>query len=94
MQAQMVRELRGAGYSVAVISGMGNDIPDLIVGRNGVDRLVEIKTVKSGSLTDGQLTFIGEWKGAAVILAYSSEDVMAAFNQRMRSVMNYGAKLR
>lgn len=78
------------GFSVSVTSSIGNDFPDLIVGRNGLDRLVEVKNSVRGILSDGQLLFAAKWKGAPVIIARSAEDVVKAFNQRMKGRTYYG----
>lgn len=89
-QSAIVAELREQGFSVAVTSSIGNDFPDLIVGRNGLDRLVEVKNSVAGILSDGQLLFAANWKGAPVIIARSTEDVIKAFNQRMKGRTYYG----
>jgi Holliday junction resolvase len=89
-QSAIVDELRQQGFSVAVTSSIGNDFPDLVVGRNGLDRLVEVKNSVGGFLTDGQLLFAAAWKGAPIIIARSTEDVIKAFNQRMKGRTYYG----
>jgi Holliday junction resolvase len=89
-QTTLVDELRQLGFSVAVTSSIGNDFPDLVVGRNGLDRLVEVKNSTRGILTDGQLLFAAAWKGAPIIIAHSTDDVIKAFNQRMKGRTYYG----
>lgn len=82
------------GFSVADTSRLGDDFPDMVVGRNGFDALVEMKTYdrrKNGPrktaedlLSGGQREFAQMWKGSRVIAAYTAEDVLRAFHERIR----------
>lgn len=45
-QTQIVAELRACGFSVRDTSMIGDDFPDLIIGKNGMDRIVELKSPK------------------------------------------------
>lgn len=82
--------LEAAGFSVADTSRLGDDFPDLVIGKYGVDAKVECKTRRATTersrktaadlLSDGQRTFKDEWKGSPVIVAYSLEDVLFNFN--------------
>jgi hypothetical protein len=77
------------GFSVSDASGMGNGFPDLVIGRNGLDALVEIKTDDPKShygLRPGQKAFALEWRGAKVIVARTSEEILHTFNLRIRKV--------
>ena len=85
-QRQIVKDLRLAGFSVMITSGLGDDYPDLVVGRWGVDRQVEIKRpagprggTAMRNLSEGQERHAREWGGAPVILARSALDVLEAF---------------
>lgn len=77
-QEAIVKKFRGAGYSVAITSSLGNGFPDLVVGKHGVNILVEVKDgSKSPSkrkLTDDEYTFHQTWRGAACVIE-SEEDV-------------------
>ena len=83
--ADIIAELRQIGYSVADTSGVGHSFPDLVVGRNGMDAKVELKTPRGRKkayerLSDGQATFARDWKGSPVIVAYCAEDVHFKFS--------------
>jgi Holliday junction resolvase len=85
----IVADLLKLGFSVADTSMVGDDFPDLVVGRNGMDRLVEIKSGKkihhqSADLREGQEDFRQKWKGSRVIVAFDVNDVVIAFNDNMR----------
>jgi prenyltransferase beta subunit len=85
---KIMRMLESAYFSVCDLSMVGNDCPDLLVAKNGVDRLVEIKTPSPGrmkhdqQLSEGQKDFQASWRGAPVIVAHSIEEILAAFEQR------------
>lgn len=81
--------LKKAGFSVADTSRLGDDFPDLVIGKWGVDAKVECKTPRGKKdaeqlLSEGQKEFKDEWKGAPVIVAYTLEDVIWAFNMLMK----------
>ena len=84
---QLATDLRTLGFSVADTSRMGDSFPDLVLGRAGVDRLVEIKTLRQRKhvtyaqpRTAGQQSFADTWRGAPVILAYSLDDILTAWS--------------
>lgn len=67
-QKEIVDALRNCdGVSVAIASAMGKGFPDLIVGYNGINYLIEIKDgMKPSSgqrLTSDQIKFINGWHG-------------------------------
>lgn len=82
-----------AGFSVADTSRLGDDFPDLVIGKHGFDAKVECKTLdrrKNGHknaaqlMSEGQQDFAGQWKGSPVIAAYCLEDVLYGFNLLLR----------
>lgn len=80
---------KAAGFSVADTSRLGDDFPDLVIGKHGLDAKVECKTPRGKKtaaqlLSAGQKEFKDEWKGAPVIVAYSLEDVIYGFNMLMK----------
>lgn len=83
--AAMVRELRQLGYSVQSLASVGGGCPDLVVGHNGRNLLVEVKDgskpPSARRLTDAERTFHEQWRGE-VIVAHTSEEVMAAMARR------------
>jgi hypothetical protein len=90
--AEMVADLRRLYFSVADTSRVGDDFPDLIVGRQGLDMMVEVKTrltkhkPKEGTdyLSDGQAKFAAAWKGAKPFAAFTAEEVANEFGRRMQ----------
>lgn len=94
-QAAAVQELTAMGYSVADCAALGDDFPDLVIGRCGVDQLVELKTEdrrKNGPVTartllrPGQSRFVSHWRGGPVIVAYTAAAVHAQFSERLRAL--------
>lgn len=71
-QSDIVEKFRGMGYSVAITSNLGNGFPDIVVGKYGVNVLVEIKDgAKSPSrrkLTEDEQRFHDTWRGAACVI--------------------------
>lgn len=53
---------RGMGCSVESLAAHGKGLADLLVGLQGINLLVEVKSGK-GELTDDQRTFIASWRG-------------------------------
>lgn len=74
-QKEIVKMLREAFYSVACTHVVGNDFPDLVIGKGGRTWLVELKD-KKGKLSPGQERFREEWKGSEVIEARTIEDIL------------------
>jgi Holliday junction resolvase len=80
--------LKAHGFSVADTSRLGDDFPDLVIGKHGITALVEVKSqdrrkngLKNAAdlLSAGQKDFASQWKGAAVIVSYDLEGVLFSF---------------
>ena len=71
-QKEIVEVLRKLGCSVAVTSMVGKGFPDIVVGRNGKNWLLEIKDgnqpPSKRSLTDYEFIFHENWKGQIAIV--------------------------
>ena len=71
-QPQIVKAFRQLGFSVAHTHTIGKGFPDIIVGRNGMNTLVEIKDgakVKSQKqLTADEKEFHESWRGTIIII--------------------------
>lgn len=78
-QPQIVKAFRQLGYSVAHTHTIGKGFADIVIGRDGVNTLVEIKDgskVKSQrQLTNDEKEFHEAWRGTVVIIE-SVEDVI------------------
>ena len=66
-QADIVKALRKAGCSVQSLHDVGRGVPDLLVGRNGVNYLLEVKS-EDGKLTPVQDIWHKKWRGQALIV--------------------------
>lgn len=75
-QTEIVQALRKAGCSVVSIASVGSGCPDLLVGVNGRNVLLEVKA-KKGTSTEDQITWGASWKGQAAIVR-SAEEAMQA----------------
>lgn len=75
-QAEIVKELRKAGRSVVSLHRVGQDVPDLLVGNNGLNFLLEVKT-EGGDLTKGQREFAKSWRGEVATVRSAEEAIEA-----------------
>lgn len=60
---EIVEAYRAHGFSVADTSRCGDGFPDIVVGKHGVDYLVEIKSGE-GKLKKTQEDFRDNWRGS------------------------------
>jgi hypothetical protein len=63
-QKEIVQELKNRGVSVHLLSRVGGGCPDLLLGYNHRNYLVELK-VKGEKLRQNQIDWHREWKGDA-----------------------------
>jgi Holliday junction resolvase len=79
-QTEVVKQFRKFGCSVAITSSLGHGFPDIIVGKNFKNILVEIKdgnkTESARKLTSDEVDFAADWKGLICIVENLS-DVIA-----------------
>ena len=79
-QNAIVAALRKIGASVAITSGAGGGLPDIIVGMHGINLLIEIKdSAKPPSakkLTPAEAHFVANWKGRPVKIIESPEEAV------------------
>jgi Holliday junction resolvase len=79
-QTAVVAALREIGCSVAITSGAGNGLPDLIVGVHGVNLLIEIKDSEkvpsAKKLTPAEQYFVDNWKGHPVRIVETPEEAV------------------
>jgi hypothetical protein len=66
-----------ANCDVIDCSSIGGGFPDLLVGRNKKDYLIEVKNPKTkGKLNKLQMKFIQEWQGKPVAIVYTVEEAL------------------
>lgn len=73
-ESKIVSALEAVGCSVTRLSQKG--VPDLLVGRQGVNYLLEVKEAK-GTLTPDQRDFAAMWNGRATIVRTVEEALEA-----------------
>ena len=78
-QPDIVKALLRTGHSVQILSDVGKGCPDLLVGRNGRNFLLECK-VERGAFTGDQAIWHNEWKGQAAVVRSPSEAVEVISN--------------
>lgn len=80
-QKEIVEALRSIGATVQHLHAVAQGCPDLLVGRQGVNYLLEIKDgakPPSGrKLTPDQVTWHSIWQGAAVVVKSVDEAIAA-----------------
>ena len=75
-QHQIVADLRKAGCLVVSLAAMGDGLPDLLVGYNGHNFLLEIKSA-TGKLTPDQKRWHLFWNGQIDVVHNSTEALRA-----------------
>ncbi len=78
-QQEIMDALRAAGASVRSIHREGKGVPDLLVGHNRQNFIMEIKSAK-GQLTPSERKFIANWNGWVDIVR-SIEDALKAIGR-------------
>jgi hypothetical protein len=73
-EGPIVDALKAAGATVRRLSETG--VPDLIVGIDGANYLLEVKD-KGGKLTEAEDTFFNEWQGQKTIVRTPEEALRA-----------------
>lgn len=90
-QPEIVEAFRQLHCKVQHLHMVGSGCPDLLVGVNGFNVLVEIKT-PTGELTNDQKDFITAWNGDNVNIVRTREDVIELVNH-YRSLSKQPRKL-
>lgn len=71
-QKSIVSHFRKFGASVTHLHSVGAGCPDILVGYNGVNYFVEIKSEK-GKLNELQVKFFQEWNGQICVIRTNKE---------------------
>jgi hypothetical protein len=75
-EPDIIAALLAAGASVSQLSGKG--LPDLLVGYQGINYLLEVKNPDGGKLQPDQVAFIEGWQGRPVVVVWSVADALRA----------------
>jgi len=81
-QSEIVANLRDLGFTVAHCHTVGGGFPDLVVAKNKVTMLVEVKS-KGGKLGLKQKFFHAAWADD-VCIAYEVDDVVEAYLKKLK----------
>jgi len=86
-QNEIVAAFRKRGFSVAITSSCHNGFPDLVVGKSGINYLVEVKDgtkpKSEQKLTQAQVKFSNNWMGQYAVVK-SLEDVESLITKHYR----------
>ena len=78
----VVSALRQCGFTVQSLASVGSGCPDLLVGKNGVNVLLEIKDghkiESKRKLTDDERVWIANWRGQVGVVEFPAEAVLIA----------------
>ena len=80
-QKEIVAVFEKMGATVFLLDQVGGGCPDLLVGVNGVNLLVEVKNGKR-TLTPDQYTFFETWRGQKIIVRTIEEAIMLVQTHR------------
>lgn len=82
-QNEVVSALRKLGFSVAITSMVGKGFPDLVVGKNGINWLFELKDGSKApsqkKLTPDEQKFFDGWRGQ-INKVDGLDDILAIVN--------------
>ena len=77
-QTEIIHALQRAGCTVTDTSSIGGGFPDLAVGRQGVNYLLEVKNPKGRNRVDEkQIDFHITWQGQIVVVRSAEEALQA-----------------
>lgn len=86
-QTEVIKALRAIGCTVQSLSGVGEGCPDLLVGRNGINYVLEVKDgskpPSDQSLTTKEAIWHNEWKGQKAVVA-SVREALAAVGAQLQ----------
>ena len=71
-QKSILKHFRFLGASVTHLHSVGGGVPDLLVGYNGVNYMVEVKTSK-GKLNEKQVEYFNNWNGQVCVIRTNKE---------------------
>jgi hypothetical protein len=66
-QKEIVKVFKDLGCSVFDTSRIGQGFPDLVIGKNQITVLVEIKSSTSAKYSASQDLFMKNWRGSTVV---------------------------
>lgn len=86
-QKRIVKQLRQAGISVQSLAPMGKGVPDLLLGWQGRNILIELKdgdkVLSARKLTDDEKNWHKNWKGR-VFVAKDLDEILTIINRAIQ----------
>ena len=86
-QTEIVKALRAIGCTVQSLAAVGEGCPDLLVARNGINFLLEVKDgskpKSSRGLTAKELIWSLQWKGQLALVT-SVKEALAAVGAELQ----------
>lgn len=76
-QGDIIKALRAMGATVASLSQVGDGVPDLLVGFQARNWLLEVKRDEKQKLNERQAAFFKQWEGQAVVVCSPMEALIA-----------------
>lgn len=83
-QKELVNFAKDHGATVAHLHTLGKGIPDILIGYQGRNYLVEIKS-EDGKLTSDEEVFFNNWRGDAAVVA-TKKDLIRLLDLPMSSL--------
>lgn len=88
---QLVAQLLGVGYSVLDTADLGHGAPDLVVGANGINLLLEVKNPEQPpskrKLTPQEQDFRNDWRGQYDVVE-TLDDVIRIVASKLKEQLN------
>lgn len=88
-QSEIVDDLRAIGATVQILSGMGHGCPDLLVGFQGRNILLEIKDGKripsERKLTPDEKDWHAAWRGQVAVVESREQALQAVVTAEQRA---------
>lgn len=76
-QVEIVKEFRAYGFSVGITSAVGHGFPDIVIGKNSRNLLIEIKDgnkpPNERRLTPDEARFHDAWRGSVRIVTCAND---------------------
>ena len=82
-QREIMQALRDIGASVEVLSGVGHGCPDLLVGYQGTNYLLECKSPK-GKATSDQCYWMARWNGKLPDFVRTVDEAFKAIGAKVK----------
>ena len=95
-QSKIVKAFRRMGWSVAPTHQLGKGFPDIVIGKSGVNLLIEIKdgdkVPSKRKLTPDEEEFHAKWRGQIAIV--ESIDDVIALDKKQNQKLGFDAEIK